>query len=104
MANMDTTSLMVGAVAGGVVGLSKDIIFSWLNIGRGEKNQPNPFCSDHREKLARIEERLDMCETELAKGSTRFQIVQETLERMNQTLAVLLDRSNRRRGVGDDNG
>lgn len=103
MANMDTTSLVVGALAGGAVTLSKDIIFSWLNIGRGEKPLVSA-CSDHREKLARIEERLDVCETELSKGSKRFQIVQDTLEKMNQTLAVLLDRSNRRRGVEIDNG
>lgn len=100
---MDTTSLMVGGLVGVVGGLSKDIIFSWLNIGR--TNQPmSEVCSDHRERLARVDERLGACELAVSKWSRQFQSIQETMDTMNQTLAVLLDRSNRRRGGEGDNG
>lgn len=101
--SMDTTSLMVGGLIGGAVGLSKDIIFSWLNIGRTHPPM-SEVCSDHRERLARVDERLGACELAVSKWPRQFQSIQETMDTINQTLAVLLDRSNRRRGSEPNNG
>lgn len=97
MMEKDVGLLLAGGFIGMVFGLSKDIIFSWLKIGRVEKEPPKNPCSDHQEKLARIEERLEACEIGVSKVESRFFVIQETLDSINKTLAVLLDRSNRKR-------
>lgn len=90
-----TAELVIAGVCGFGFGLSKDIIFSWLNIGRDKKDPGS--CADHQEKLARLEERVDGHDKELDKGGARFKRIEETLENVNKGVIVLLDRSDRRR-------
>lgn len=98
---MDTMTVVVSGLVGTVVGgLSKDIIFSWLNIGRKESGAP---CTDHQERLGRFEERMVACEEELKKGDGRFMRLETIMDRVDKSVTVLLDRSDRRR-VEDHHG
>lgn len=98
---MDVTAVVISGAVGLACGLSKDIMFSWLTLGR-TKQPMSDQCASHREKLGRIEERLGVCESELAKGSAMFRSIQVSMDGMSKSLAVLLDRSNQRRK--DDDG
>jgi hypothetical protein len=97
---MDTTTVVVSGLVGFGCGLSKDIIFSWLKGGREHQSQ---MCSDHQERMARMEERLDKHDADLSSWESRFDLIFKSIRWIETSVAVLLDRAKLRR-EGEDGG
>lgn len=89
-------SVVVSGVVGFGFGLSKDIVFSWLKVGRQEDGIPKK-CSDQAERIVKVEQKIEQHEKDLSSGNKKFDKFQESISNIEKNVEVLVDRAKNRR-------
>lgn len=93
------TVIVVTGVVGVGLGLSKDVIFSWLKGEKRTVGDAPPDCAEHERRLALVEQSVVRHADDLQRGSQKFDEMGRSVQRIDKNVGILLDRANARRAA-----